>query len=88
MNDFFINIDIYLTDLITLYIDVKIQEVKTEDEMNILFQKVNKSRPSIILKNSNIQVIINQFRKLFKVSCDCILYWFLNIIMVLYWIIY
>ena len=49
-----------------IYIDVKIQEVDTEDEMNILFQKVNKSRPSIILKNSNNQVIINQFRKLFK----------------------
>ena len=55
-----------LNTINNIYIDVKIQEVKTEHEMNILFQKVNKSRPSIILKNSNIQVIINQFRKLFK----------------------
>ena len=44
-------------------VQVKIKQTNTEEEMNHYFRIVNDSKQSIIVKNSNHQVILNSFRR-------------------------
>ena len=44
-------------------LELIIEKVENEQAMNKLFQQINLSRPSIICRNTDTQLVVNQFRK-------------------------
>jgi hypothetical protein len=47
-------------------IEFVIEEVETQEGMNELFMQINASRPSVICRNSNHQLILNGLRRYFQ----------------------
>jgi hypothetical protein len=54
-------------------IEIVIEEVLNKEEMNDVFMRVNASRPSVICRNSNHQLIVNGFRKYMNSTYGCYL---------------